>query len=516
MAAFVDIPKVQPLSYEAYLNKALEKANSTAHRVLLRLYKPLKNKEIWPSPAVSIAPGELRVAWADGRREEVFWAVGKVAEIQCGHIIRFAQAQNGCSDFCEQSLEVSMEAGFSPNWSSVPVGIGGFAFTPTQRLPGEVWNGWEDGVLWVPRILFHSSGGQAGACLTLAVEPGADLKNLRQVLIENLAELEAELSRLALREISAPGGAELTCQTPIPTATDEETACAKSAWYRRVQTARSAIRNGELDKVVLARCVEWEAPPHSEFDAFRTAHRLRQEYPTCKVFLIQRPDGSAFVGATPEILVSLEGEQVEAVSLAGTARRGLTAAEDVALGDALVASAKDQHEHRLVTEAIRTSFEPIVEDLEIGEEPHLLKLPNVQHLETPIRAKLDRTRGIMELVSRLHPTPAVGGTPALEAQKWLHDNENLERGWYAGLVGWVTSRGDGLFAVAIRSALVRPKKAWSFAGAGLVADSDPYLEWEETALKLEAMGKSLVVQSQPPLKSVPSVIASSEEVEVHD
>jgi len=516
MAAFVNIPKVQTLSYEACLKKALQKANSTAHRVLLRLYKPIENTEVWPSPAVSFPPGDLRIAWADGRRQEAFWAVGKVAEIRCGHIIRFAQAQNGCSDFCEQSVEVSMEAGFSPNWSSVPVGIGGFAFTPTQRMPSEVWSGWEDGVLWVPRILFHSSGGQSGACLTLAVEPGANLKALRQVLVENLAELEAELSRLALRELPAPAGAERTTQIPTKTATNDEIASAKSAWYRRVETARSAIRNGELDKVVLARRVEWEAPPHSEFDAFRTAHRLRQEYPTCKVFLIQRSDGSAFVGATPEILVALEGEQIEAVSLAGTARRGLTPAEDTALGEALVASSKDQHEHRLVTEAIRTSFEPIVEDLEIDDEPHLLKLQNVQHLETPIRAKLDRTRGIMELVSRLHPTPAVGGTPALEAQKWLHDNENLERGWYAGLVGWVTSGGDGVFAVAIRSALIRPKKAWSFAGAGLVADSDPYLEWEETALKLEAMGKSLVVQAKPSLKSVLSAVTASEEVEIHD
>tara|TARA_Y100001934_G_scaffold273755_1_gene364599 strand:- start:96 stop:1646 length:1551 start_codon:yes stop_codon:yes gene_type:complete len=516
MVAVVKIPKNQAPPYEAYLRQALNKANSTARRALLRIHKSLSLKEVWPSEGVELTKGELCVAWADGRRHETFWSVGKAAEIECGDVIRFAQAQKGCSEICEQVIQVSMEESFLPDWSRIPAGIGGFAFSRAQRLVGEVWDGWEDGVLWVPKVLFYSNLSQTGACLTLAVEPGEKLGVLRERLVRDLAKLELELSRLSLHEMSVDKRGGRPASLPFPLATHKEITQEKVAWCERVEKARGVIRNGELDKVVLARCVEWGAPPDAEFDAFGTAHRLRKEYPTCRTFLIRRPDGSSFVGATPEILVSLERQQVEAVSLAGTARRGKTELEDKRLGDALVASAKDQHEHRLVTDAIRTSFEPVVEDLRIGTEPKLLKLQNVQHLETPIEATLDRTRGIMELISRLHPTPAVGGTPSLEAQKWLHENEELERGWYAGLVGWLSSDGDGLFAVAIRSALVRPEKAWSFAGAGLVVDSDPNLEWEETALKLQAMGQSLVVQSRSAIESALPRVAALGKVEVYD
>ena len=166
------------------------------------------------------------------------------------------------------------------------------------------------------------------------------------------------------------------------------------------------------------------------------------------------------------------------------------------LGQALLASKKDRYEHQVVTEAICSALGPVTSSLSVHDEPHLLRLNNVQHLETRISAELDRPRTIMELLSRLHPTPAVGGEPREAALDWIEQHEDLERGWYAGLVGWVGAGGQGLFAVAIRSALLRGSKAWAFAGAGIVADSDPLSEWEETAIKLEAVSKNLVMDEQ--------------------
>ena len=479
--------------HERSIEGALNRANSSSNRVFLRFGKTLNLKDVWPKKERSMPQRQWHAAWSDGRGDQRFWAVGCSAKMRCGETIRFGRAHRNCSEICEQTMDVSLVGPEGADWSRVPMAVGGFSFAPRQKPATEIWEGWEDGVLWIPRLLFYQQGSETGVCLTLVVEPGDSPEAIRETLIISLAELEGELSRFTVCGLSQSGSRSEA--PPLSINAAQMGLPARGKWCERVERARAAIREGAFDKVVLARSEEWHAPLGFSFDAFQTAHRLREEYPTCKVFLFQQEDGSAFVGATPELLLGLKGAEVEAVSLAGTTRRGHSVLEDEALGEALVASAKDQHEHRLVTEAIRQSFEPVVENLEIGKEPHLLKLHNVQHLETPIRARLDRTRGIMELVSRLHPTPAVGGTPSLKAQRWLEENESLERGWYAGLVGFVTSGGDGLFAVAIRSAMMRPDRAWAFAGAGLVADSDPELEWEETALKLQAMCESFVVRS---------------------
>jgi len=502
---FVDEPH-----HERSIEEALKRAKVSSSRVFLRFGKLLTIKDVWPNKERTMPEGKWHAVWSDGREDHRFWAVGISAQVTCGETIRFAQAHRNCSEICEQTLDVSLVGSEGADWSAVPMAVGGFSFTSRQRPSTEIWEGWEDGVLWIPRLLFFQRGTRTGVCLTLVVEPEQTLEQVRELLIRSLAELEGEISRFTVCGLA--GGRTGQGKNSISVNSVRPGSSARKEWCERVERAQKAIGEGEFDKVVLARSEEWHAPGGSSFDAFQTAHRLRQEYPTCKVFMFQLEDGSAFVGATPELLLGLEGAKVEAVSLAGTARRGQSVEEDVLLGDALVASAKDQHEHRLVTEAIRQSFEPVVENLEIAKEPHLLKLQNVQHLETPIRAQLDRTRGIMELVSRLHPTPAVGGTPSLEAQRWLLENESLERGWYGGLVGFVTSGGDGLFAVAIRSALMRPDRAWAFAGAGLVADSDPELEWEETALKLQAMCESFVVRSVEPVSQEVSVDVVGAEV----
>ena len=185
------------------------------------------------------------------------------------------------------------------------------------------------------------------------------------------------------------------------------------------------------------------------------------------------------------------------MALAGSAPRGTTAREDAALGDALMASPKQRAEHRWVVEAVREALAPLVASLEVPDAPGLMKLPYVQHLCTPITARLSPGRSLIDVVAALHPTPAVGGHPREAALEWLRFHEELDRGWYAAPVGWWDAAGNGEFWVAIRSARLwvgdggGPVRATLYAGCGIVADSDPHDEWVESALKLRAMRRLL-------------------------
>lgn len=185
--------------------------------------------------------------------------------------------------------------------------------------------------------------------------------------------------------------------------------------------------------------------------------------------------------------MSLRNGAVSAHGLAGSIGRGATPEEDARLGAQLLASAKDLAEHEIVVRTIRENLADICTDLHAPAAPTLLKLRNVQHLFTPISSTIVAGRTIFDLIERLHPTPAVGGRPREQALDWIREHEQLDRGWYAGPVGWLDAGGDGEFAVALRSALTEGNQAVLFAGCGIVADSDPAREYQESQIKLRAM-----------------------------
>ncbi len=262
-----------------------------------------------------------------------------------------------------------------------------------------------------------------------------------------------------------------------------------------VRTALTGLDAGELNKLVLARDTRLVADPPLRFDPVSTAANLRREHPDCTTFAFRRPDGATFVGATPELLVESRDGTAHTVALAGTRRRGDTAQEDAELSRALEESTKEQHEHRLVVEALREALAPVAHRLDVPDRPTVRKLSKIQHLETTLRAELATEAGVLELVDLLHPSPAVGGTPRPVALDWLTQHEGLDRGWYAGPVGWIDAGLAGSFHVALRVALVDGTRATAFAGAGLVVGSDPHAEWEETEHKLGAIRRALVAQA---------------------
>ena len=197
--------------------------------------------------------------------------------------------------------------------------------------------------------------------------------------------------------------------------------------------------------------------------------------------------GTCCLGATPERLVRLAGRRVDTAAVAGSAARGRSPEEDARLARALSESKKEQAEHAVVVRALRAALEDLCAELTLPEAPRLLRLDGIQHLETPLVATLRGSPHVLDLVARLHPTPAVGGSPREAALAWLAAREQLERGWYAGPLGYVDASGGGEFFVALRSALLRAGEARLFAGAGVVEGSTPEAELRETRLKLRAL-----------------------------
>jgi menaquinone-specific isochorismate synthase len=259
-----------------------------------------------------------------------------------------------------------------------------------------------------------------------------------------------------------------------------------------VARAVASIRASQFEKVVLVREVIVEA--NRALSPRDLVERLRALYPSCAVFSL-----GGFVGASPELLAERSGHDIRSHPLAGTVGRSGDPATDARLEAALLGSAKDRAEHQVVVDAISSALAPLCDELELPNAPSIVELRNVSHLGTMIRGHLrgpahggdlsdaHTLPSALGLVARLHPTPAVAGTPRDAALAWLAAHEGVERGPYAGAVGWMDGTGDGEWYIGIRAALVEGTRARLFAGVGIVADSDPDAELMETQLKLQAI-----------------------------
>ncbi len=257
----------------------------------------------------------------------------------------------------------------------------------------------------------------------------------------------------------------------------------RASYRDAVKQAADAIDAGELAKVVVAREVE----AVGSINPAVVLDRLSSRFESCAVFGFGRGP-SCFVGASPEILVELDGDVVTTHAVAGTASRGASPAEDAANAEQLASDPKEQAEHRYVVEYLRTRLALAGVELDPTGETEVRTLPGIHHLTTTVTGQIAPEPGLaLRLVGTLHPTPAVGGTPSTFAQQWIAEHEGLDRGWYAGPVGWIDHRGCGSFYVALRSALIGPDGLRLIAGAGIVAGSDPEQELVETDVKLAAI-----------------------------
>ena len=297
--------------------------------------------------------------------------------------------------------------------------------------------------------------------------------------------IEAELAKLGddYRAEQLPDSFELGASMP------------HDQWKQLVRDAVSEMEHGTFAKVVLARRVNVVA--NRPFVLHDTLARLASLYPSCAVFHVE-----GFIGASPETLIRRTGREILSHPLAGTVARSGDDVADGALIAGLMASAKDRREHQLVVDAIAAQLRPLCSFLEVPEKPSVVALRNVSHLGTTLRGVLSISTGgdeaggreptALDLAALLQPTPAVGGHPTDAALSWQRKHEGFERGRYAGPVGWVDSRGDGEWALGLRSANVSGCDAALYAGNGIVVGSDPDAELAETQLKLQALLAALV------------------------
>ena len=361
-----------------------------------------------------------------------------------------------------------------------PVFMGGFAFAHNGGASPE-WSSLPPASLVLPEVALTRQGGEARLTLSAVVQPDDDA--------------DAVVERLQRREL-VPAAMPLVDPDPVQR-TRVASAAPPSHYEHAVERAVERIRAGELQKVVLAREVRAHAAsPHDPAAVFGA---LRELFPACYCWCVGTPE-AAFVGASPELLVRRDGQRAQTVALAGTTRRSADPAVDDHLGEQLLQSTKDREEQAIVARRIERTLDPVSLWVAAADEPVLVKVHNVQHLATPIRAQLADPVPAVELVGMLLPTPAVGGEPREAALPLIPALEGLDRGWYAGAVGWTDLAEDGEFCVALRCALLRGSVAHLYAGCGIVSESVPAEELAETEVKLAgAAAVAFVRLKRPPV-----------------
>jgi len=380
---------------------------------------------------------------------------------------RFADIAADCLRVCGDA-EVDEPAGLPAG--AGPVWLGGFAFDPAGGA-SSTWASLPPGSLVLPEVSLCRSDGRTFLTANAVVQPGDDAE-------ERAAALSARLA--ALRS-----GAPLPLLDPHPTAhAGIRSVRPPGDFEATVAAATSRIAAGEMSKVVLAREVVVSAGAAHDPAALFGA--MREQFPSCFCFCCGTPE-AAFIGASPELLVRRSGASASTVALAGSTRRSSDPAVDDHLGEQLLRSDKNRREQRIVAERIVRALRPHAVWVEAAAEPEVVKVANIQHLATPVIAQLAEPRSAIELAGLLHPTPAVGGEPWPAAAAAIAGLEQMDRGWYAGPVGWMDVTEDGEFCVALRSALLRDREAHLFAGVGVVAGSDPAAELAETEVKLQAL-----------------------------
>ncbi|HEY3759831.1 MAG TPA: isochorismate synthase [Solirubrobacteraceae bacterium] len=374
---------------------------------------------------------------------------------------------------------------------SGPLAVGGFAFAPDGgRDP--IWSGFEPASLVVPEIALSRDergggerGGGGGKTGGGGKAPGGCRVRLTVTALAAPDDTVEELLGRVERRLGELREEPLPLLDPAPSGRYRIASAMPPEHYEAaVARAVEQIRGGALEKIVLAREVDVHAPrEHEPAEIFAV---LRDAFPACSVFCVGRGD-AAFLAASPELLVRREGHRVSTLALAGSMRRSADPAVDDHLGEQLMHSEKDREEHAIVIRRIERTLRQHALWVTATPEPTLVKVANIQHLATPIRAQLAQPLDAIELLELMHPTPAVGGEPPELAHPLIPALEGLDRGWYAGPVGWADAAGDGEFCVALRCALLRGRLARCYAGVGVVRDSDPASELAETEVKLQAL-----------------------------
>jgi menaquinone-specific isochorismate synthase len=407
-------------------------------------------------------PGQGFPAMPDTDSSCFYWA--RPQEQRClvaaGEVIRLVEQSVDRFDHLQQQFEQLLH-----HWRHIgdhhpqdPLAFFCYAFDPDEHMTGW-WSRLPNSCVIVPQLLLDYSGGRCFVTFT------ADAKALQSATLVD-QWMQAFTAMTNAVEATA-------CSSEAQPLQRSEVFPQNHQWIARVEQAVADIRRSDLNKVVLSRRIRVEG--ESDFSASQLMARLIQRYPGCTLFAAH-VDGVMLVAATPERLISLHHGELKCDAMAGTVAADETPDKHMV-----------KYEHLPVVHTIEQILAPLCEQLEVPDKPQLLQLHGLQHIWTPIHARVKSGITLLKLVAALHPTPAVSGAPDHVAREWLMQNDDQQRGWYCGGFGWMSSSGEGHASVMLRCALLQGNRAELFAGAGITAFSDPHSEFRETELKLQTI-----------------------------
>ncbi|MEG4496002.1 isochorismate synthase [Microcoleus sp. F10-C6] len=322
---------------------------------------------------------------------------------------------------------------------------------------------------------------QKDSCILVAnaiIEKDRNVKNIAENIWQTFDKIE---SRKYHKLTTAIDSSISLKQIPVNDASQFKTS---------VKSALELIASKYFSKIVLSQAIN--VISQTPFSLIDSLNNLRLSYPDCYVFSTSNGKGQNFIGASPERLISIHNNQLLTDALAGSAPRGKTEAGDAKLAQGLLESEKDIREHQVVIDFIVDRLSKLGITPNFSPVPRLLQLSNIQHLWTPITAQIPPDIHLLKILAQLHPTPAVAGVPRDIALEQIRRCESCDRSLYAAPLGWIDRTGNGEFAVGIRSALIDGDRAILYAGAGIVAGSEPEKELAEIQLKLQPLLNALV------------------------
>jgi menaquinone-specific isochorismate synthase len=407
-----------------------------------------------------------RFYWSDRANETVYVGLG------CAYSIETEEKEQRFRIVETEWKRWMEQIAFDHNGTAAtPILFGGFSFDPFKTRT-EKWRAFPYAKMVVPTVLLSLKNKKTTLTVTVPSKRHEEMmKKIRRLML------------LLSQEQRQP-------TSSLPTLVKYEEA-QKEEWIHAVEKTIRNIREGKFEKVVLAR--EARLSFADAIDPSAVLQQLREQQPFSYLFAFEQ-EGQCFIGASPEQLVKKEGAACYSTCLAGSIRRGKTFQEDEKLGQWLMHDEKNLREHQFVVRMIKEAIEAVCERVQMPASPQLLKLQHIQHLYTPVVGEKCRAASVLSIVEQMHPTPALGGTPRERAVKEIRETEPLDRGWYAAPIGWMDAEGNGEFAVAIRSGLLCGKETFIFAGCGVVGDSDPMSEYEETKVKFAPMLSALGVE----------------------
>lgn len=414
------------------------------------------------------ADGQERYYWENQNDHIAFAGAGTAVELTAWGTDRYQKIAGQVRELFDDAMMLG-----SDNPLTAPRLFGGFSFR-SDFTPDNTWSIYAPAYFILPHYQLVSIQGEMWLTINTQIpideNPDALVDDLKTALSKKITQLKAKewdvinLRQSTLKSVTYPMSYEM--------------------WNEMITTATQRIEKNEFSKVVLSRVAELQF--ESQVNLLPILRYLADHYANCYRFLFEPRPHFAFYGASPEMLAGVHGRDIRTMGLAGSIGRGDTRETDDALGQELLNSQKNRHEHQIVVNKIRDRLQPLAE-LDDIPEMDLLKLSNIQHIYTPITGTLKPEQHVLSVIDVLHPTPALGGDPRDVAMDVIRELEPIPRGWYGAPVGWVDANLDGQFSVAIRSAVAQESRVWVYSGAGIVADSEPQSEWDETALKFRPM-----------------------------